>query len=123
MKKRIKALRLSKEVNLTQTDFGKKLNVEPSSVSRWESGQFAPSDSMISLICKTFGCDESWLRYGSGEMFPEKTEDDELQELLAEISKEKDPDKLKFLRTMLEIVMEAWPLISRRMDELKNEEK
>jgi len=61
---RIKEVR--KDFSLTQTEFGKKIGVSHSHISKIESNKEMPSDSVIKLICVEFGINESWLREGSG---------------------------------------------------------
>ena len=49
---RIKEIRL--ENNLTQSQFGKLLNVSQDNVSLWEMGKSVPGALQIKLIAKTF---------------------------------------------------------------------
>lgn len=66
MKDRIKALR--KSLGLSQTKFGERLGVSLSAVQKWEMGFNDPSDAVITLMCRDFGANETWLRTGAGEM-------------------------------------------------------
>lgn len=75
MNERIKRLR--KELKLTQQQFADKIKVKRNTVATYEMGRSVPSDSAISLICKTFHVNEDWLRNGNGEMFEELPEEDE----------------------------------------------
>lgn len=71
MNERIKALR--KELKLTQQEFADKLKISRGNIGAYEVGKNAPSDAVISLICKTFRVNEDWLRNGgdSDKMFIE----------------------------------------------------
>ena len=71
MNERIKALR--KELNLTQQEFADRLGTSRGNIGSYEVGKSAPSDAVISLICKTFRVNEDWLRNGgdSDKMFIE----------------------------------------------------
>lgn len=73
MNERLKKLR--KALNLNQVDFGSKLSLTGSAISRYESGVNAMSDSIILLICREFNVNEEWLRHGTGEMFVQKNND------------------------------------------------
>lgn len=64
MNERIKALR--KELNLTQQEFADRLGTSRGNIGSYEVGKSAPSDAVISLICKTFRVNEDWLRNGGG---------------------------------------------------------
>lgn len=75
MNERIKALR--KELKLTQQEFADKLGTSRGNIGSYEVGKSAPSDAVISLICKTFHVRIEWLRNGTGEIFEEVPEEDE----------------------------------------------
>ena len=76
MNERIKALR--KELNLTQQEFADRLNIKRGAVANYEIGRNEPIDAVVSLICKTFNVSEEWLRDGSGEMFIERSPEEEV---------------------------------------------
>jgi len=65
--KRLKELR--KKLQLSQTDFGKKIGKTYTSVQRWELGKVSPPETAIELIETTFNVNPEWLRDGTGEMF------------------------------------------------------
>lgn len=83
MNERIKKIR--KAIGLTQQEFADSIKVKRNTVATYEMGRSIPSDAAISLICKQFDVNEEWLRFGTGEMFIEKTEDEEISEMLADI--------------------------------------
>lgn len=83
MAERIKLLR--KALGLTQQEFSDTIKVKRSTLATYESGRNEPIDAVITLICREFDVNEEWLRSGSGEMFIEKTEDEEISEMLADI--------------------------------------
>lgn len=77
MKERIKKLR--KKCGLSQEDFGKRIGIGKTSVSKLENGENNPSEQTIILLCKEFGVNEVWLRTGEGgdeNMFTKIDEDD-----------------------------------------------
>lgn len=80
MKDRIKELR--KAAGLNQTDFGKRVGVSLSAVQKWESGENVVSDSVVLLLCREFGVNETWLRTGAGDMHRAKSREAELGELI-----------------------------------------
>lgn len=71
--KRIKELR--NVLALSQAEFGKKIGILASSVSRIESGVNSPSAKTINRICQEFDVRREWLTEGKGPIFMEKTED------------------------------------------------
>lgn len=67
MKNRIRKIR--SELDLTQQAFAEKIGIKRNTIANYETGRNEPVDSVISLICREFNVNESWLRYGEGEMF------------------------------------------------------
>ncbi|MPM10414.1 hypothetical protein SDC9_56746 [bioreactor metagenome] len=63
---------LRKNLNLSQEDFGKKINVTRSAVSNYEKGLRNIMDRVIFDICREFNVNEDWLRNGTGKMFVEE---------------------------------------------------
>lgn len=64
---RIKKLRQEKK--MTQQDFAAKVGIKRNTVATYEIGRNTPIDAVISLICRTFNVNETWLRTGEGEMY------------------------------------------------------
>ena len=67
MKDRIRKIR--RESDLTQQEFADRLKIGRNNIAGYETGKRSPSDAVISLICREFNVNESWLRTGEGEMF------------------------------------------------------
>ena len=72
MNERIKAAR--KVIGLTMEQFGARIGMGKSSVSKIEKGANSTTDQTIKSICREFGVSEKWLRTGEGEMFDQSTE-------------------------------------------------
>ena len=62
---------LRKELKLTQVEFAARLKIKGQSVSKLEKGENSPSDQTIALICSEFGVNETWLRTGEGDQYPQ----------------------------------------------------
>lgn len=71
---RIKALR--KSLDLTQEAFASRIGSVQNTITGYESGRRNPSSPVISLICREFNVNEEWLRYGTGKMFLQDTNDE-----------------------------------------------
>lgn len=99
MNERIKKLR--KALDLTQQEFADKIGMKRNTVANYETDRNEPSNSVISLICKTFNVSETWLRTGEGEMFVERTRDDELAAFMDELLAEESADFRRRLVTAL----------------------
>lgn len=82
-KKRINELR--KTLSLSQEQFGKRLGVGKSAISYLESGRSKLTEQMLLLICKEFNVNEDWLRNGTGEMFRQYTQQEEVALYVSEL--------------------------------------
>lgn len=69
MNERLKLLR--KTLQLSQDDFGKRLRVSNTAISKLEKGERNLTEQMILSICREFNVNEEWLRNGTGERFKE----------------------------------------------------
>lgn len=67
---------------LSKTEFGNRIGVGISSVTRLEDGQNNPSERTIKVICSEFGVNYDWLKYGTGPIYSNLPESlmDELQD-------------------------------------------
>lgn len=83
MEQRIKELR--KHLGLTQQEFADRLGIKRGAVANYEIGRNIPIDAVISLICREFGVNETWLRTGEGEMVTVSTRDAELAAFMGRV--------------------------------------
>ncbi len=63
---RVKAIRKASRLN--QEEFGKKIGIRKTAVSKIETGENTLTDQNCLLICREFNINEEWLRTGEGEM-------------------------------------------------------
>ncbi|GHV32691.1 hypothetical protein AGMMS4952_23540 [Spirochaetia bacterium] len=66
---RIKEIRLA--LHLSQAKFSSMIASSSSYLSRVESAEKVVNDRLVKLICGAFSVNETYLRYGEGEMFTE----------------------------------------------------
>lgn len=88
MNERIKQLRL--QLGLSQKEFGNLLGVGRGAITNIELNKVEPKPLFVSLICKTYGVRESWLRDGTGPMYTTMDEADELARIFEEIESPDD---------------------------------
>lgn len=108
---RIKALR--RALGLKQEEFGQRIGAKQSTVTAYECGNRTPMDTTIVAICKEFNVNEVWLRTGEGEMFRERSEDEELAALFGQLLSEDDAEELaefkrRIIRELLRMSPEGW---------------
>ena len=72
MNERIRELR--KLLNLTQQEFADRIGTKRNTIAKYEIGTNAPSTAVVSLICREYNVNETWLKTGEGEMFTQATD-------------------------------------------------
>lgn len=80
MSERIKELR--KALGLTQQEFADRIGSVQNTITGYETGRRAPSNQVITLICREFNVNDHWLRTGEGEMFMERSTDERIAEFV-----------------------------------------
>ena len=125
MYKRLKKLR--NELEMTQQEFADVLGTARGNISAYEVGKNAPSDAVISLICKTDfpkgRVNENWLRTGEGEMFIEASRDEQIAAFVGGILKdEEDTFQKKFISMLAALDESDWEVLQ-KMVELLQEKK
>lgn len=104
---RIRELR--KRLELNQTEFGERIGVTFGAISGYERGRRDCSDSVILSIVREYRCSEIWLRTGEGEMFPPRTEEEELSALFASMLTNPDAAfEKKVVSALPKLPPEAW---------------
>ena len=86
---RVRTIRKSDRVHMTLDEFGDKLGVRKTAISRIETGVNNLTEQMKLAICREFGVNQEWLETGEGEMFVE-TSFPELQDLKERYSLDED---------------------------------
>ena len=100
MEARLKAVR--KAVGLTQQEFADRLGIKRGAVANYEIGRNDPIDAVISLICREFGVNETWLRTGEGEMFAPVDPENQLMEWAGRVlADSSDSFRARFVRMMM----------------------
>lgn len=111
---RIKAVRLcagESGKKITQEEFAAKIGATQTAVYNYETNRNNPSNAMISIICQKFNVNEFWLRTGEGEMFGERSREDEIMSFVADVLNDDKSLKAKFLQALIEMRDEDLELI------------
>lgn len=113
MNERLKQLR--KALNLTQQEFADRIGIARGNIGAYEVGKNAPSDAVVSLICREFNVNEEWFRSGEGEIF--QIPDDEDAALVSDLLENTDDD---FYRTALDLIRTYKQLQPESQEVLRN---
>ena len=118
---RVKAIR--KGVGLTQDEFGAKLGIQKSAVSKIERGENAVTDQVRLMICQSFDIREEWLRTGEGDQFAPKQASEELERFFSEVTFETPGFRRAFLTMLSRLSPQEWKLLEKKAEELAEEMK
>ena len=122
MNERLKKLR--KSLDLTQQAFANRIGIARGNIGAYEVGKNAPSDAVISLICREFNVNEKWLRTGEGDMFFKLDKENELMQWAGKVlGNEANSFKKNFIRVLMSLTEDEWELLERKAKELVNYEK
>ena len=100
---------LIKDLNYTKTDFAEKLHVTPSFISAVCAGKKQPGERTILDICRIFKVSVSWLEDGVGEMYVQRSMNEELSDMVSNLMSESDDSfRKRFISAMLELPPELW---------------
>lgn len=121
MNERIKEIRAA--LNMNQTDFAKKILVSRSAICKIESGENSPSEQSINLICREFNVNEEWLRTGEGEMFKQRTRNQEILAFANDVMEDVDDSfKKRFIRALSKLNVSDWETLEKIAEELSKED-
>lgn len=110
MEERLKELR--KSLNLTQQEFADKIGVKRNTIAQYESGRNAPIDAVITLICRTYGVSEAWLRTGEGEMFVPRDRSDAIaQEVSRFMADHPDSFRERLISLLIRLDEKQWEVL------------
>ena len=117
MKERLKEIRKSNPNGKTQETFANYLEISKENISSYESGRRNPSDAFIKLVCEKCNVNEDWLRTGNGEMFIEKSKDEQIAEMLADIQAGgEDTFKHRLVSALSKLNKEDWESLEKLID-------
>ena len=118
---RIRELR--KHLGLTLAKMGEILKISDAAISMIEKGKSAVTDRTRSAIVREFGVSELWLRTGEGEMFPPRSNYDELTAFFADSLQEDDDFKRRFLLALSRMPPEGWTILRRMVEQIAQEQE
>ena len=110
MKERIRKLRRS--LDMTQQEFADRIGIKRNTIANYENGRNDPVDSVVSLICREFNVNENWLRTGEGDMFVERTRDEQIASFFEDLQSDTtDPFKRQFILTLSALDDAEWEML------------
>lgn len=113
MNDRIKEVR--QYFKLTLEEFGRRIGMTKSGLSKVERGENGTTEQTITSICREFNVNEEWLRTGAGSML-----DDSKPSILARLAEEKQltPREQAIVSAFIDLPPQDRAAIMRYMDSL-----
>ena len=111
------------EIGITKTAFANKLKVSQSFVSQICSGNSGVSDRTVVDICDKFNVNETWLRFGEGSMFVERTREEEIAMFLGKVADGPNNFKKRLISVLANLDEDGWQLLADMAEKLAEEAK
>lgn len=119
---RIKQLR--KSLNLSQTDFGKKLGVSRDVINNLDRSVVDPKPLILEHICSVYNVNPDWLMHGTGEMFLERDSGDEIAEFLSSLLDDDDTSiRKRFILALSKFDGDDWATVEKFLENFTKTEK
>lgn len=111
---------LIKDQGLTQAKFAEMFHFGQSNVSKICNGTVTPTDSLIDAICTKLNVSLAWLEDGVGEMYVQRSANEELALLVSNIMSDADDSfRKRFLSLLMALPPEDWIKIEHFVDSLQ----
>ena len=101
-------IEVRKHFGLSQTEFGERLGVSRTAITNIEYGKVDPSNIMLKAVCNEFGVDEVWLRTGAGEMFRQRSRDEQVASFFMSTLSGDDNFKKAFITALANLDEDGW---------------
>ncbi len=106
MNKRISAL--IETLQMKKSDFAKTIKVSAPFVSELCSGAKRPSDRTVSDICREFNVNEMWLRTGEGDMFVQRSRNEEMAAFFGDVLSGQTDFRYRLISALSRMTTEQW---------------
>lgn len=113
---RIREIR--KALDLTQTDFGKRIGLKQAVIGQYENNTRNVTDRAIKDICREFRISFAYLMYGDGEMF--SNNDAALKERVDRIMESENEFHKQLLESIIDLDDETLLMLKMLVDKLAN---
>ena len=102
----------------TQQAFADAIGLKRNTIANYEIGNVLPSDRTISDICREFNVNEDWLRTGNGEMFLQRSKDEELAAFFGDVLSGQPDFKRRLLAALSRLDEREWDMLEAVTDKL-----
>lgn len=114
-------MELRKTLGISRREFGEKIGATDSVIKNLEYNYTEPKEYALSQICAIYNVNEDWLRTGEGEMFREKTKEEEIEEIFGDVLKDDTTFKYHLLLALAQLDSAGWDAIEKFFKEVMGE--
>lgn len=115
MNERVKELRAA--LGLTQEEFGKRIGLAKSGISRIESGATGTTEQTLRSMVREFGASYEWLTTGAGSMF-EAGEEAEIHAMIDRVMAGENENVKDLFKSLVGWNDDDWRQVDRLIDKL-----
>lgn len=115
---RLKEVRLN--LGLSQEDFGKKIGLTRSAVSKLETNSRGVTKQTIKTISREFNVNENWLKTGEGNMFIELSKSELAANVVGRLLSEDDEFVKSVFIALGQMSKDEWAVIKKLVDKIKD---
>lgn len=116
LKDRIKQLRQS--LDLTQEEFGKRIGLVKSGISRIENGTTGTTEQTLRSMCREFGVSYLWLTTGEGSMFEKGGDDAALHVMVDRVMASENERVKQIFKNLGDFTEDDWRQVNAVLDKL-----
>lgn len=110
MKNRIKQIR--KEANVSQEEFASAIGLSRNMVAQVETDKAIFSERTIKDICRIYNVNEEWLKYGTGQMYKPRSENQIIAEFVNEVMESKPDDfRKRLINALSQLNEDEWKVL------------
>ena len=89
-----------KETGLSQKDFADRIKRSRGEIANIVYDKVTPKDKIIEAVCDEFSVDRIWLETGVGEPFREKSDEEQIAEVLGGVLAGSEQSKARLIRAV-----------------------
>lgn len=116
MKDRIKQLRQT--LDLTQEEFGKRIGLVKSGISRIENGTTGTTEQTLRSMCREFGASYLWLTTGEGSMFENGDDVAALHVMVDQVMASENERVKQIFKNLGDFTEDDWRQVNAILDKL-----
>ena len=116
MKDRIKQLRQT--LDLTQEEFGKRIGLVKSGISRIENGTTGTTEQTLRSMCREFGASYLWLTTGEGSMFENGDDVAALHVMVDQVMASENERVKQIFKNLGDFTEDDWRQVNAVLDKL-----